>query len=79
MCVDILNADDKSTQVGEQVTVEWTHKDKHYSVTSEKFTTAKDANDECQKKSGHLVHFTTPDELTEAFNKLKIDTIPTEG
>jgi hypothetical protein len=65
--------------LGDLAATEWTFKDYHYTLTSSKFTSAEDAQDECQKDDGHLVHFVDASQLMEAFTNLKIDTVPGEG
>lgn len=52
------NAPKKGSKIG------WTHKDHSYILTLKSFTSAKDAQDECETSHGYLVRFDTKEELT---------------
>jgi hypothetical protein len=70
--------DDKSL-TPEDARETWTFGDHLYTLTGSKFTTAEEAQEQCKKQKGHLVHFVAADQLTESFTHLKIDSAPGKG
>jgi hypothetical protein len=71
-------ADDKSV-TPENAKETWTFEQHVYAVTEAKFTTAEEAQKQCVKKNGHLVHFLSAEQLTESFKHLKIEKPPGKG
>ncbi len=57
----------------------WTDDGKVYVLTTASFPKAEDAEKECKKNKGHLVHYVSADQLTKTFAQLKIDTAPGKG